>query len=140
MAPNLFSRNLSCSLGVMGSSILIAHPTIMPLGLAEKFIQSLKHSLKASQHDGRSLSQCVSSYLLSYRSTTHATTGVAPCKLLMQRDLRTRIHLLKPSCEKSVLDHQAQQKLLHDQRARVREWNVGACVMVFARGDLVQIG
>ena len=101
-------------------------------GLAERFIQSLKHSLKASQRDGRSLSQRVSSYLLSYRSTTHATTGVAPCKLLMQRDLRTRFHLLQPSCEKSVLDRQAQQKLSHDQRARVREWNVGACVMVFS--------
>jgi len=35
-------------------------------GLAERFIQSLKQSLKASVSDGRSLSQRISSYLLSY--------------------------------------------------------------------------
>jgi transposase InsO family protein len=34
-------------------------------GLAERFIQSLKQSLKASQQDGRSLSQRISTYLRS---------------------------------------------------------------------------
>ena len=52
-------------------------------GLAERFIQSLKQSLKASLNDGHSLVQCVSSYLLSYRTTAHARTGVPPCQLLM---------------------------------------------------------
>ena len=79
-------------------------------GLAERFVQSLKQSLKASANDGRSLCQRLSSYLLTYRSTAHATTGVPPCKLLFQRDLRTRLSLLQPSCEKSVLDKQSQQK------------------------------
>ena len=47
-------------------------------GLAEHFILSLKRSLKASQDDGRSLSQRIFSYLLTYRTTKHTTTGI-PC-------------------------------------------------------------
>lgn len=66
-------------------------------GLAERFVQSMKQSLKASAHDGHSLTQHLLSYLLTYRTTTHSTTGVAPCKLLFQRDLRTRLSQLQPS-------------------------------------------
>ena len=98
-------------------------------GLAERFIQSLKQSLKASLHDGRSLVQRVSSYLLSYRTTSHATTGVPPCQLLMQRDLRTRFSLLQPDREKTVQDRQALQKSGHDRRARARSWTSGERVM-----------
>ena len=39
-------------------------------GLVERFIQSLKQSLKASHDDGRSLSQRVSTYLLTYTTNT----------------------------------------------------------------------
>ena len=99
-------------------------------GLAERFINSLKQSLKASVNDGRSLCQRLSSYLLTYRSTAHSTTGVPPCKLLFQRDLRTRLSLLQPSCEKSVLDKQFQQKSAHDRRSRPRAWIAGDRVMV----------
>jgi transposase InsO family protein len=99
-------------------------------GLAERFVKSLKQSLKASVNDGRSLCQRLSSYLLTYRSTAHSTTGVPPCKLLFQRDLRTRLSLLQPSCEKSVLDKQSQQKTAHDRRSRSRAWIAGDRVMV----------
>ena len=99
-------------------------------GLAERFVQSLKQSLKASANDGRSLCQRLSSYLLTYRFTAHETTGVPPCKLLFQRDLRTRLSLLQPSFEKSVLDKQSQQKSAHDRRSRSRAWIAGDRVMV----------
>ena len=58
-------------------------------GLAERFIQSLKQNLKASANDGRTLIQRLVSYLLSYRTTALSTTGVTPCKLLMQRSSYT---------------------------------------------------
>ena len=61
----------------------------------------------------------------------HATTGAPPCKLLMNRELRTRLDLLRPGCEKSVLDKQAVQKSSHDRRANVQEFVVGD--RVFAR-------
>ena len=94
-------------------------------GLAERFIQSLKQSLKASLNDGRSLTQRISSYLLTYRTTAHATTGVSPSQLLMSRELRTRFSLLQPDREKTVADKQAAQKESHDRRAHDREWIVG---------------
>ena len=94
-------------------------------GLTERFIQSLKQSLKASFDDGHSLSQRLSTYLLSYRTTPHSTTGVPPCKLLIQRNLRTRFSLLLPDCQKSVVDKQSVQKSNHDRHCRSREWAVG---------------
>ena len=78
-------------------------------GLAERFIQSLKKNLKASVNDGCTLIQRLSSYLLSYRTTSHSTTGVPPCKLLMQRDLCTRFSLLLPNTEQSVMEKQSVQ-------------------------------
>ena len=68
--------------------------------------------------------------VLTYRTTAHATTGVPPCKLFMQRELRTRLSLLQPDREKSVLDKQSQQKSAHDRRSQFREWTVGDRVMV----------
>ena len=94
-------------------------------GLAERFIQSLKQSLKASLNDGRSLIQRISSYLLTYRTTAHATTGVPPSQLLMSRELRTRFSLLQPDRDRTVADKQAVQKASHDRRAHSREWIVG---------------
>lgn len=47
------------------------HPTSN--GLAER---SLKQALKANVLDGRSLTQRLCSFLLTYRTTLHATTGV----------------------------------------------------------------
>ena len=94
-------------------------------GLAERFIQSLKQSLKATLNDGRSLIQRIASYLLMYRTTAHATTGVPPCQLLMSRELRTRLSLLQPDREKAVADKQAVQKSSHDRRAHLREWIAG---------------
>ena len=84
---------------------------------------------KASLHDGRSLIQRVSSYLLSYRTTSNATTGVPPCQLLMQCDLRIRFSLLQPDREKTVQDRQALQKSGHDRCARARSWAIGERVM-----------
>ena len=98
-------------------------------GLAERFVQSLKASLRASLNDGRPLAQRLSSYLLTYRTTAHATTGVPPCQLLLNRELRTRFSLLQPSHERSVLDKQALQKSAHDRRAYSRKWIVGDRVM-----------
>ena len=98
-------------------------------GLAERFIQSLKQSLRASRDSGRSLCQRLSSYLLTYRSTAHATTGVSPAKLMLQRDLRTRFSFLIPDCGRAVRDKQSLQKSAHDRAARPRQWSAGDRVM-----------
>ena len=98
-------------------------------GLVERFVQSFKQALRASQNDGRSLNNRLSTFLLTYRSTSHATTGVPPCILFLRRKLRTRFDLLKPNCEERVLEKQTKQKEKHDQRTKGWEWHVGQSIM-----------
>ena len=98
-------------------------------GLVERFVQSLKQALKASQKDGRSLFQRSQSFLLKYRTTLHATTGVTPSSLFLHRRIQTRLDLLKPSCDSHVFIKQGQQKTAHDLHAKSREWFVGQSVM-----------
>ena len=69
-------------------------------GLAEWFVQSLKHSLESSASDPVcTLQQRVQNVLLSYRGTQHATTGSfsALAKLFLQRHLRARLSLVRPT-------------------------------------------
>ena len=57
-------------------------------GAAERFIQTFKRSMKASQKDGRTFSHRLADFLLTYRAIPHATTGRAPSTLFLQRHLR----------------------------------------------------
>jgi len=59
-------------------------------GLAERFVRSFKMALKASVGSGRPLSEQLCSLLVTYRSTPHATTGVALCSLFLHCHIRTR--------------------------------------------------
>ena len=65
-------------------------------------------------------------FLLVYQSTPHSTTGVAPCVLFLNRELRTRFHLLKPDEKDHVMSQQAAQKSQHDQHNRAKELCVSA--------------
>lgn len=71
-------------------------------GLAERFVQSMKNALKASQGQG-SLHQRLNSFLLSYRNVPHSTTQVAPAALLIKIQLRTNLDLLKPPKTKEIV-------------------------------------
>ena len=98
-------------------------------GLAERFVQSMKTALKAGASDGGTLPQRLSSFLLTYRSSPHATTGVCPCSLFLRRHVRTRLDLLRPDLGTHVSNKQAQQKKAHDRKSREREFMVGQSVM-----------
>ena len=99
-------------------------------GLAERLVQSFKQAMKAGRSGERPLSHRLANFLLTYRSTPHATTGKSPSQLFLKRDIRTRLDLLKPDCERQVLEKQSQQKSSHDRRhARDCRWFVGQRVM-----------
>lgn len=95
-------------------------------GLAERFVKSLKQALKASEHDGRSVDHQLHDYLLTYRSTPQATTGVSP---FLNHSLRMKLDLLRPNIESQVVENQTSQKSSHDQRARVQEFAEGQSVL-----------
>ena len=99
-------------------------------GLAERFVQSFKVAMKKAEHDGLPFEQRLASFLLTYRTTSHATTGVAPCVLFLGRSVRTRLDMLRPDTSVTVSEKQADQKQKHDQRSDMRHFQVGQSVMV----------
>ena len=110
-------------------------------GLAERAVKTLKHSL-SKQGKGATLEVRLARFLLSYRVTPHATTGIPPCELLMGRKLRTLLDRLHPSVASKVFSKQHQQKRHHDSRARFRGIAAGDKVLArdFARGGLWKQG
>ena len=86
--------------------------------------------MKASEKSNQSFQQRLMNFLLSYRTTPHSTTNVTPCSLFLNRQVRTRFDLLRPSTEEDVASKQADQKLQHDQHAKPRELFLGQRVLV----------
>ena len=97
-------------------------------GLAERFVQTLKRALKAGEKDGRTIHHRLVEFLLSYRSTIHATTNASPSELFLGRHLRTRFDLMKPDVHSTVLSKQANQKLHHDKHVKPRNMFPGTPV------------
>ena len=98
-------------------------------GLAERFVQTFKWAMKASHNDGRSPSHRLAEFLMTYRATPHATTGVSPATLFLHRKIRTRFDLLRPDTQRNVHVKQATQKTHHDKQASLRQLQVGQPVM-----------
>ncbi|KAJ8356082.1 hypothetical protein SKAU_G00188760 [Synaphobranchus kaupii] len=98
-------------------------------GLAERFVQSMKNALKASSGEC-SLHQRLNRFLLSYRNIPHATTQATPAALLLKRQLRTNLDLLKPPQTKDTV-HQKQQAQVQrrEQRAKERTFHAGDKVL-----------
>ena len=105
-------------------------------GAVERFVQTFKKATQAGEKDGFSLQHRPSNFLLTYRSTPHTTTGVSPATLFVGKELRTRLDLLKPDIDKRVCEKQSRQKIDHDIRVKVHNFNIGERVMVknFRRG------
>ena len=84
-------------------------------GLAERFVQTMKRTLKASMKQGKSINHHLAEFLFEYRATPHGTTNVSPSELFLKRNLRTRFNLMIPNTKGHVIAKQADQKLQHDK-------------------------
>lgn len=67
---------------------------------------------------------------MTYRVTLHVTTWKSPAKLLMERNLRTRLDLLNPDTSDKVRQKQDNMKLSNHTGSNVRFFTVGKSVMV----------
>lgn len=60
-------------------------------GEVEIFVKTLKKCIKAAKVEGRNWRKELQAILRNYRTTPHATTGVAPAVLLLKRPVRNQL-------------------------------------------------
>ena len=97
-------------------------------GLAERAVGIFKQFMRKANHG--TVEEKIARFLLQYRVTPHSTTGVPPAQLLMKRQIKTRLDLLKPNLAAKVRAKQTCQKSHHDYHARDREFEVDDPVYV----------
>lgn len=119
--------------GIKQTLVLAYHPASN--GAAERAVQTVKAALlKQVLGEGSqqlTLQRRLANFLLMYRSTPHAVTGVSPAELFLKRQLRTRFSLLKPSLARTVEERQLQQKVHHDKTtSKLRHLSPGDLVHV----------
>ena len=97
-------------------------------GLAERFIWRFKEAMRASKDDDCSLQHCVSHFLLTYPSKSHATIAENPASLMFKCQIHTCLDLLHPSMDSHATAQQSQQKHHHHSHA---------CLHQLSKGDFV---
>ena len=111
------------------------HRKVTPLwpranGEVERFVKTLKKCIKAAKVEGRNWRKELQAILRNYRTTPHATTGVAPAVLLLKRPVRNKLpqpNHIDPVAE-IVRERDSSQKLkmkAHaDNKAYVKPCNI----------------
>ena len=107
-------------------------------GLAERFVQTFKSSLKKNLKDGKSLSWVVSEILLQYRITPHPATGKTPAEFMVTHPIRTLLDIIKPQPK---VDQKPQngttsayrERMKRDYDKKTRERTINAEDLVYAR-------
>ena len=67
---------------------------------------------------------------MTYRITPHVTTGEPPAKVLIGRNLRTRLDLFNPDTSSRVRQKQDNMKLSRHTGSKVRMFTIRQSVMV----------
>ena len=71
----------------------------------------------------------IQNFLLTYRSTPHATTHVSPAKLFLNWEVRTRLSLIKPDLARTVASEQSKIKSYFDQHTKFPQFAPGDQVL-----------
>ncbi|XP_058456779.1 uncharacterized protein K02A2.6-like [Malaya genurostris] len=104
-------------------------------GLAERFVDTLKRSLRKMRTGGESLEEALYTFLNVYRSTpTSDLNGKAPAELMFGRPIRTISSLLKPT-ERST------DSTFRNRKNQNNSFNKkhGAVKRAFQHGDTVYV-
>ena len=92
----------------------------------ERAVQTFKQAMKRSTSP---LDIRLSNILFAYCLTPHATTGRTPAEMLLKRQPKSVLDLLRPDTEQRVRRNQERQKVNHDQGSRLRTFRVGDPVL-----------
>ncbi|CAA9997997.1 unnamed protein product [Nesidiocoris tenuis] len=98
-------------------------------GLAERAVRTFKTRMAASKNSGENLQTRLAKYLTSYRAAVHRTTGRSPSEMMMGRQMRTKLTLLKPDINDRV-DYNLMKQRQHHGFTPLREFNVGESVWI----------
>ena len=106
--------------GVLG----FKHRKVTPLwpranGEVERFVKTMKKCIKAAKAEGKNWRKELQTFLRNYRTTPHATTGIAPATMFLKRAVRNKLPQVNnadPIAE-IVRKHDSSQKLKIKARA-----------------------
>ena len=96
-------------------------------GEAERFVQTFKNAMKRLDANQNTVHSKISKFLLSYRTTPHSATNVAPSFLLMGRRIRSKLDLMIPDYQSQAENKSWKQ---YETMKNVREFEVSSPVMI----------
>ena len=80
------------------NTFVLAHITQVYLnGEAERAVRTFKTAMKTMTSEPGTMNQKIARFLLSYRSSPHSTTQVSPAELFLNRNIRTRLDIMRPN-------------------------------------------
>ena len=98
-------------------------------GLAERMVQTVKQALKKMENQSGEMSAKIQRFLYSYRNAEHSAIGKSPAKMLLGRELRSKLDLLRPHTRKSkpvpARFEEGQEVLARDNRSGQGKWHKG---------------
>ena len=99
-------------------------------GQVERAVQTFKDAKDAMKRNSSdSIETRVSRFLFHYRITPHTTTGVSPAELMLGRQLRSHLSLVRQNATQ-LASRQQKQKEYYDRRTREKTVEVGESVLV----------
>ena len=102
-------------------------------GAAERLVCVVKEALEKQVLQGTggmTMKHRLANFLIKYCSTPHSVTGQTPNELMVKRQLRTRLTLLKPNLAQVVENKHMKQKLYHHKSQVERGFMVNEPVRV----------
>lgn len=125
----------------------IKHKTCAPFkpssnGQAERYVYTVKQSLRAMQGYPGNIRQKISTFLMNYRKAPNLTTMQSPAMLFLKREIRTRIDLVVPNLKRRVEEHIRKDTYdfkdrnfdigdkvaIRDYRAANSRWKIGTVI------------
>ena len=147
--PPFNGKDFAEFLGTYG----VRHQRSTPLwpeanGMVERFVRTVKKALRTSVAEGENWKAILPDFLLAYRNTPHASTGVSPAQLFLGRKLRDKLSLstgrIQPESDpanivKLAMNQDAKHKLYNksygDKNRHVSPRTVKEGDKVFVRPD-----
>lgn len=96
-------------------------------GQAESAVKVIKKGVKAALNSSSSkdIKQIVNEFLFDYRSTPHTATMESPAKLLLKREVRNRLSLIKPPTIVETMEENQRKQVENHKGTTAREFSIG---------------